>query len=128
MKGVGTKAKKTAIAVSKVPQHIGRGILSVPQTISKLAKNKNKAAGNNKLEHADKLEFISKEILEGQGNRRMVRESVEDCMKEITTHLESFLNDNSTSRHQGSGRTGWYCDTCGRSCTISIGWHHGSAR
>lgn len=92
--------KKTAIAVAKVPQHIGRGILSVPQTITKIAtKNKNKE-DKNSLEFAAKLEFINKEIVEGQGNRRIVRESMAECMKEVNTHLESFLNENPTASYE----------------------------
>ncbi len=88
---MGSTAKATAIAVAKLPQHVGRGILSVPEALTKIAK-KNKE--EEKLEHADKLAFISKEIIEGQGNRRIVRESMEECMKEVSSHLESFLNDN----------------------------------
>ena len=97
MKKVGSKAKATAIAVAKVPQQIGRGILSVPQTISKIA-NKNK--DNEKLDFADKLDFINKEIVEGQGNRRMVRESMAECMKEVSTHLESFLHENPSASYE----------------------------
>ena len=101
MKKVGSKAKATAVAVAKVPQHIGRGILSVPQTISKIAnKNKNNNEETNKLDFADKLEFINKEIIEGQGNRRIVKESMAECMKEVSTHLESFLHDNPTASYE----------------------------
>ncbi len=88
MKKVASSAKSTAINVAKAPQLIGRTILSVPKSISKLSK---KDQRKQKPKHADRIEFISKEILDDQGRRRIVRESQSDTLTLISTHLESFL-------------------------------------
>jgi hypothetical protein len=101
-----TAAKTTVLNVVKVPQHIGRTILSVPKTITKIANKNNKNSHDNndnneeRLKFADTLEFISKEILEDQGRRKIVRDSQSECMMEISNHLKAFLwnhpDDNAT--------------------------------
>ena len=88
-----TTVKTTVKTVVKVPQHIGRTILSVPQTISKIA-NKRKKDKQPPLKFAEKLEFINQEIIEGQVTRKIVRDSQADCLKEINDHLTLFLSDN----------------------------------
>jgi hypothetical protein len=101
MKKVASTAKKTVISVAKVPQHIGRTIISVPQTISKLAnKNDDTSVEEEKPKFADKIAFISREILEDQGRNKLVRESQADCMKEISNHLGSFLTDNPAAKYE----------------------------
>lgn len=98
MKKVAATAKKTAAQVATVPQHIGRTILSVPQTIAKISKKQKES--DDKPEFADKLEFISKEILEDQHGRRIVRESQAECMNEIIDHLESYLIEHKVSTYE----------------------------
>lgn len=90
-------AKNTVMTVVKVPQHIGRTILSVPKTISKITNKKKKNEKDQPPKFADRLEFINQEILEGQTTRRIVRESHAECLKEINDHLTLFLKDSSDS-------------------------------
>ena len=104
VKKVETIAKTTVKTVVKVPHHIGRTILSVPQTISKIA-NKKKKDKEEPLKFADKLEFINQEILEGQAMQEIVRESQAHCLKEMIFHLTLFLSDYDDSNDN-------YIDTC----------------
>ena len=82
-------AGKTAKKMIAVPQAVGRTILSVPEAV--LGKSKGKKSPKQKPEHADTIEFISKEIIGNQENNGIVRESQANCMKEVSNHLATYL-------------------------------------
>lgn len=110
LKKITGTVKKVALAVPKtvvkVPIAIGRTILAAPDAV-KGAVTKAQSKGKNasgdaaaallaededrKPKHADKLEFICREILEEQERNGIVRQSQSDCMNEIVSHLEIFL-------------------------------------
>jgi len=112
LKKITGTAKKVALAVPKtvvnVPIAIGRTILAAPDAV-KGAVTKAQSKGKNasgdaaaallaenedrKPKHADKLEFICREILEEQERNGIVRQSQSDCMNEIVSHLEIFLRE-----------------------------------
>lgn len=113
LKEITCSAKKVALAVPKtvvnVPITIGRTILAAPDAV-KEAVTKAQSKGQNasddaaraallaanedkKPKHADKLEFICREILEEQERNGIVRQSQSDCMNEIVSHLEIFLRE-----------------------------------
>jgi len=98
MKKAASKAKSTAMNIVKVPQTIGRTILSVPEIVKKKLDKKPKQAPPPP-EFADHLEFINKEIVEGQQHRGIVRESLLECMKVIVDHLEAFLIEQPDAAH-----------------------------
>jgi transcriptional regulator len=94
------KAKSTVKIIAKVPQTVGRTVLGVPQTVGRtilsvpdkiFKKSKEKQKTEPQYEFAERLAFISQEIIENQQGRQMVRESQLECMKEITNHLKPFL-------------------------------------
>ncbi len=92
------KIKSTVKSISKVPQTVGRTIITVPQSVGRtiisvpeqiIKKSKRKQEAEPQF--AEKLAFISEEIIENQKGRKIVRESQLECMKEITNHLKPFL-------------------------------------
>jgi len=93
-RSVGKSAKK----IIQVPQVVGRTILSVPGAV--LGISKGKRSPKRKPEHADTIEFISKEILGDQENKEMVRTSQAECMKEVRNHLATFLVENPATTYE----------------------------
>ena len=108
MKKVSSTAKATAATVIKVPQQIGRTILSVPQSLAKITNHIHDVSSNQNghedvdVESKKKLEFINREIVEDQGRKKMVRESQSDCMKEIVDHLQLFLDESMYNRYNAT--------------------------
>jgi len=90
MEHVPFKAKSAAKRIVNVPQTIGQSLLSAPGRIF-----------NNKREHPEKEqrdeetseihEKICSNIIEEQNGRIAVRESQEECMREITEHLKMYI-------------------------------------
>mmetsp|Transcript_16555 Transcript_16555/g.24772 ORF Transcript_16555/g.24772 Transcript_16555/m.24772 type:complete len:163 (-) Transcript_16555:129-617(-) len=89
---------KTAKKMIKVPQAVGRTILSVPGAV--LGKSKGKGSPKQKPEFADTIEFISKEIIGDQENNGLVRESQAQCMKEVSNHLATYLVENPDATYE----------------------------
>jgi len=98
MNKVTSKAKSTVINIVKVPQTIGRTILSVPEKILKKSKEEKKVEPRQKF--ADKLAFICGEIIEEQKGRQIVRESQLECMREITNHLKMHLVEHPSATYE----------------------------
>ena len=102
-KGATTVAKGASTAAKGIvhmPQHIGKTVLSVPQTISTRVRKTKRSGSNvsNASSQEDemdditaKLRALNQEIVDEQGRKKLVRESLSQCMKEIQTHLDAFL-------------------------------------
>lgn len=111
MEKIASKAKSTVRNIAKVPrkvgqtvigvpQTVGRTILSVPEQILKKSKHKNDNDDESQLEFAEKLAFISEEIIDNQKGRKMVRDSQLQCMKQISDHLKPFLIQNPYANYE----------------------------
>lgn len=85
------RVKEVAKSVIKVPIVVGRAVLSAPKTLIQLPRMIDNLEKDQGV--ADKLEFLNKEILEDQKRKEIVRISKSEGMKEIVTHLESYLHD-----------------------------------
>ena len=92
IKKAASAAKDTAKTIVKVPQVIGRTILSVPDAVlRKRRKDGSTDSQEQNHEFASKLEFINREIIEEQGRRTIVRESKQEMMKDVSNHLKTYL-------------------------------------
>uniref|UniRef100_A0A7S4AWQ9 Uncharacterized protein n=1 Tax=Pseudo-nitzschia australis TaxID=44445 RepID=A0A7S4AWQ9_9STRA len=106
MKQIKSTAKTTITRIAKVPQTIGHSILSVPDTLL----NKHRQ-GETHNEERDEVTDESKnlhgklcsDIIDDQIARSTVTESLDECMREITDHLNLFLfekSNTSSERYQ----------------------------
>ena len=100
MKQVASRAKLTVKRIANVPQKIGHTILSVPDTIFNKQQQQQQNEGNDEatlrgggatsvgsIQHG----VLCSNIIDDQKGRIAVRESKEECMKEITDHLKLHL-------------------------------------
>lgn len=90
MEGVKSKASTTAKRFVNVPQKIGQTILQAPDRIF----NKQQQVERNEQrdEATDDIHGkICTNIIDDQNGRIAVRESQEECMREITNHLKLFI-------------------------------------
>lgn len=92
--------KDTAKSLFKLPQAVGRTILSVPEAASQQLLNRRGKTSKEKDEHSDTIDFISKEIIGDQERNELVRTSQSECMKEITDHLFPFLRENPDATYE----------------------------
>ena len=118
MDQIASKAKSTVKSIVKVPQQIGRTILSVPDNL--LKQKQQRKHNNYELDDDDPELFIgdtnnnkntsSKHatlcttIIEDQQVREVVRESQLQCLQEIMDHLQLYLfenNSTATSSYEG---------------------------
>lgn len=113
MERVASKAKSTVKRIAKVPQTIGHSILSVPDTIfNNKQKRQQKRQQDqqdqqqqqqqvhhlNNDEERDELHgVICSNIIDDQMGRVAVRESQEECMREISDHLKLHLFTNTNN-------------------------------
>ena len=103
MKQITSTAKTTISSISKVPQTIGHSILSVPDTLL----NKHRQ-GETHNEERDEITDASKnlhgklcsDIIDDQIARSTVTESLDECMREITHHLNLYLFEKSGTRSE----------------------------
>eukprot|EP00536_Pseudo-nitzschia_multiseries_P001045 jgi/Psemu1/180059/e_gw1.13.84.1 len=107
MKKTASGEKKIMRGIIKVPQKIGRSILSLPDKVFKkprqsreLDEERDEATDPSNELHGK----ICSEIIEEQLARYTVAESREECMREITDHLKLYLFEksgmNSDARYQ----------------------------
>jgi hypothetical protein len=90
MENVTSKAKSTAKCIVGVPQKIGHSILTVPDKIfNKEPKGEEKEERDEAAE--DLHAKICTNIIDDQNGRIAVRESQEQCMREITEHLKLHI-------------------------------------
>jgi hypothetical protein len=92
--------KDTAKSLFKLPQAVGRTILSVPEAASQKLLDRRGKPSKEKDEHSDTIDFISKEIIGDQERNELVRTSQSECMKEITDHLFPFLRENPDATYE----------------------------
>lgn len=90
MENITSKAKSTAKRIVDVPQTIGHSILKAPKRIFK------KQPENQQKEERDEAAaqlhgIICSNIIDDQNGRIAVRESQEECMREITEHLKLHI-------------------------------------
>lgn len=100
-----SKAKSGVKRIINVPQAIGRSILSAPNKVF----NKQRRQQQNEERDEVTTELhgkICSNIIEDQNGRLAVRESQEECMREITEHLNMYIftitdsNPHSTTRYE----------------------------
>lgn len=97
-KSVKNTAKSTATKLIQVPQRVGAKILSVPEAvIGTLSK---KQSEDSRPECRSTIDFISREIIEEQDRNQLVRQSQAECMKEVTTHLVSYLGQHPEATYE----------------------------
>lgn len=92
MEHVRSKAKMTAKRIVNAPQKLGHSILTAPDKIF----NKQRECQQEMKEERDEAtaEFhgkICSNIIDDQSGRIAVRESQEECMREITEHLNLYI-------------------------------------
>ena len=90
MEGVKSKATSTAKRIVNVPQKIGHSILQAPNKIF------NKQREVEQKEERDEITeyihgHICSNIIDDLHGRIAVRESQEECMREITEHLKLYI-------------------------------------
>jgi hypothetical protein len=108
MDQIASKAKSTVKSIVKVPQQIGRTILSVPDN---LLKQQQQHKQNDELDDDPELFIgdnknskhatICTNIIEDQNVRQAVRESQLQCLQEITDHLHLYLFENTETSYEG---------------------------
>lgn len=87
--------KDTAKSLLRLPQAVGRTILSVPEAATRklVDRHGKKGKDEGRDKHSDTIDFISKEIIGDQERNELVRKSQSECMREITDHLFVFLRE-----------------------------------
>lgn len=90
MEHLKSRAKSSAKRIVNVPQTIGQSILSAPNKIF----NKKRREQQNEQRDEATTELhgkICSDIINDQNGRIAVRESQEECMREIIEHLNLFI-------------------------------------
>ncbi|OEU08323.1 hypothetical protein FRACYDRAFT_250116 [Fragilariopsis cylindrus CCMP1102] len=125
MNQIASKAKSTVKSIVKVPQQIGRTILSVPDNLLKQKQqqqqkqqrkqNKNELetddpelffiGDTNNKRNTSKHATLCTTIIEDQQVREVVRESQLQCLQEIMDHLQLYLFENNST--ETSSYEGW---------------------
>jgi len=90
MEHIKYKAKSSAKRIVEVPQTIGQSILSAP---NRIFNNKRREQQREQRDEAtSKLHRnVCSNIINEQNGRIAVRESQEECMREITEHLNLYI-------------------------------------
>mmetsp|Transcript_17228 Transcript_17228/g.32610 ORF Transcript_17228/g.32610 Transcript_17228/m.32610 type:complete len:165 (-) Transcript_17228:14-508(-) len=93
--------KDTAKSLFKLPQAVGRTILSVPEAATrKIIDRRGNRCNTENDQHSATIDFISKEIIGNQERNELVRKSQSECMKEITDHLFQYLHENPDATYE----------------------------
>eukprot|EP00535_Pseudo-nitzschia_heimii_P006722 CAMPEP_0197183384 /NCGR_PEP_ID=MMETSP1423-20130617/7791_1 /TAXON_ID=476441 /ORGANISM="Pseudo-nitzschia heimii, Strain UNC1101" /LENGTH=110 /DNA_ID=CAMNT_0042633961 /DNA_START=104 /DNA_END=433 /DNA_ORIENTATION=+ len=108
MEQVTSRAKSSVKRIVNVPQTIGQSILSAP---SRIFNKKGREQHNEEQRDERTTELhgnVCSKIIEEQNGRIAVRESQEECMREITEHLNMYIftitdsSPNSVARYEYS--------------------------
>mmetsp|Transcript_29309 Transcript_29309/g.62819 ORF Transcript_29309/g.62819 Transcript_29309/m.62819 type:complete len:202 (-) Transcript_29309:108-713(-) len=93
IKSVTGRVESTAKRIASVPQKIGHSILSVSDNIfDKKAREQQSRKEERDEETTNELhEAVCSNIIEDQNGRNAVRESHEECMREIIEHLNLYI-------------------------------------